>query len=104
MVILAIDSGNSYIKWGLYEANQWVKKGKVHQSNVSLLAIEFKKLFKPQIVVVSHVGRAATRYEIANIITSLYTLEPNWIVTHVLQHLSETILGYRINKERVYTI
>lgn len=80
MAILAIDSGNSYIKWGLYEANQWLKKGKIHQNDISSLAIQFKQLFKPQIVVVSHVGRATTRYEIANVITSLYALEPNWIV------------------------
>jgi len=80
MAILAIDSGNSYIKWGLYEANQWLKKGKVYQNDFSLLAIEFKQLSKPQIVVVSHVGSAVARCEIANIITSLYALEPNWVV------------------------
>lgn len=80
MAILAIDSGNSYIKWGLYEASQWLKKGKVHQSDVSLLATQFKQLLKPKIVVVSHVGRATVRCEIANIIASLYTLEPSWIV------------------------
>ncbi|GKS68831.1 type III pantothenate kinase [Nitrosomonas sp. PY1] len=80
MAILAIDSGNSYIKWGLYGANQWIKKGKVHQSDVSLLAIQFKHLFKPKLVVASHVGRVSTRHEIANIVASLYALEPNWIV------------------------
>ena len=80
MAILAIDSGNSYIKWGLYEANQWLKKGKVYQNDFSLLAIEFKQLSKPQIVVVSHVGSAVARCEITNIITSLYALEPNWVV------------------------
>ena len=61
MAILAIDSGNSYIKWGLYEANQWLKKGKVYQNDFSLLVIEFKQLSKPQIVVVSHVGSAVAR-------------------------------------------
>lgn len=80
MAILTIDSGNSYIKWGLRDNNRWIKKGKVHYLDASLLKNHFIAFPKPTAIIVSHVGKIVIRNELELILTSIFSLEPYWIV------------------------
>jgi len=80
MAILTIDSGNSYIKWGLRDNNRWIKKGKVHYLDASLLKNHFIAFPKPIAIIVSHVGKIVIRNELEQTLTSIFSLEPYWIV------------------------
>lgn len=82
--LLAIDSGNSYVKWGLYTGNQWLKKGKVFYSDVHLLEKEFVNLPEPTIIVISHVARAITRNQL-NALISIWPIKPYWIIAQTFQ-------------------
>lgn len=67
---LAIDSGNSNIKWGLFADNMLLKSQCMPCQNVAQLESEFLRLPKLTSVIVSHVGRKDTRDEIANALTA----------------------------------
>ena len=76
--ILAIDSGNSNIKWGLYSDNQWLKQGNVFYKNVSILENEFIKLSQPTFIIISHVARDETKNQINNLV-SHWSTKPQWL-------------------------
>lgn len=82
--LLAIDSGNSYVKWGLYTDNQWLKKDKVFYSDVFLLEKEFVNLPEPAIIIISHVARAVTQNQL-NTLISIWPIKPYWIVAQAFQ-------------------
>ncbi|WP_297325180.1 type III pantothenate kinase [Nitrosomonas sp.] len=89
--ILAIDSGNSYIKWGLYADNLWIQKGKVLYSEISTLKEEFSDLPKPTLIVISHVARAITRSQL-DIIVSIWSTRTHWVVAQAFQ--CDVLNGY----------
>ena len=89
--LLAIDSGNSYVKWGLYTGNQWFKKGKVFYSDVLLLEKEFVNLPEPTTIIISHVARAITRNQL-NTLISIWPIKPYWIVAQTFQ--CDVVNGY----------
>ena len=76
--ILAIDSGNSFVKWVFYEDNQWLTQGKIDYENISCLRNEFDKLSTPDVIIISHVARCKTRNEICKI-TSHWNTRTIWL-------------------------
>ena len=82
--LLVIDSGNSYVKWGLYTGDQWLRKSKVFYSDVFLLEKEFIDLPEPTIIVISHVARAITRNQLSAVI-SIWPIRPYWVVAQTFQ-------------------
>lgn len=82
--ILAIDSGNSYIKWGLYADNLWIKKGKVLYSEISTLKEEFSDLPRPTLVIISHVARVITRSQL-DMLVSIWSTRTHWVVAEAFQ-------------------
>lgn len=82
--ILAIDSGNTYVKWGLYANNTWLKKGKVYYTDVPLLEREFSALPEPVIIIISHVARINTRNQL-NTLLSIWPINPHWITARPFQ-------------------
>lgn len=82
--LLAIDSGNSFVKWGLHNGNQWVKHGKVFYDNVFTLEKDFIDLPEPTSIIISHVARAITRNQLCKLI-SIWPIKPQWITAHSLQ-------------------
>ena len=76
--ILAIDSGNSNIKWGLYSDDQWLKQGNVFYKNVSILENEFIKISRPTFIIISHVARDETKNQINNLV-SHWSTKPQWL-------------------------
>jgi type III pantothenate kinase len=82
--ILAIDSGNSFIKWGLYADNRWIEKGKVFYREVAALKEEFSNLPEPTMIVISHVARAITRDQL-DILVSVWSAQTYWVVAQAFQ-------------------
>lgn len=82
--ILAIDSGNSYVKWGLFKHGQWLTQGKVFYEQILCLKKEFKELISPEKIVISHVARVITKNEICEQI-SIWPVVPVWIRSHSFQ-------------------
>lgn len=82
--ILAIDSGNSYIKWGLYADNLWIKKGQALYSEISTLKEEFSNLPRPALVVISHVARAITRNQL-DMLVSIWSTKAHWVAAQAFQ-------------------
>lgn len=82
--ILAIDSGNSFVKWGLFNHGQWLKQGKVFYDKVDHLASDFNNLALPETIVISHVARPATKKQICELI-SAWPVMPYWIQARSFQ-------------------
>jgi len=82
--LLAIDSGNSYVKWGLHDGSEWIKKGKVFYDDVYLLEKDFIDLPKPMVIIISHVARNSTRNHLITLV-SIWPTKPQWICTKELQ-------------------
>lgn len=76
--ILAIDSGNSLVKWGLFKRGQWLKQGIVSYDQVFHLAYDFNKLEVPESIIISHVARSVTKKEICEQI-SFWLVKPYWV-------------------------
>ena len=57
MTILAVDAGNSRIKWGLWEGG-WLRQDSVAKNDLSLLAVAWHALGRPQHVIASNVAGA----------------------------------------------
>lgn len=76
--ILAIDSGNSYIKWGLSRDNRWLRQGNVYFDEILSLENEFINLPEPITIFISHVGREITRKHLHELL-SPWSTKVIWI-------------------------
>ena len=76
--IFAIDSGNSYVKWGYYKNDRWLAQGKISYESISCLRNEFSKLPVPDVIIISHVARCETRNEICKMI-SPWNVQTIWL-------------------------
>lgn len=84
MNILAIDIGNTRIKWGYSEAGGWVRQGWVETARAGELAGEFAGLPPAQRTVISNVAGAAARVQVAGALNSAAP-QPLWITSVAAQ-------------------
>ncbi|MGZ0020436.1 type III pantothenate kinase [Nitrosomonas sp. wSCUT-2] len=84
-MILAIDSGNSFFKWGLKRDDLWLTKGQVSNSEFYHLLHTFKKLPSPVHIIISHVAANLLRDELEEAILSIWAVKPHWIKARVFQ-------------------
>ena len=82
--ILAIDSGNSFVKWGLFNHGCCLKLGKIQYDNIQNIKYYFKDLQAPESIIISHVARAATKNQICEQI-SRWPVKPHWIRSRAFQ-------------------
>lgn len=82
--ILAIDSGNSFVKWGLFNHGCCLKLGKIQYDNIQNIKYDFKDLQAPESIIISHVARAATKNQIREQI-SRWPVKPHWIRSRAFQ-------------------
>jgi type III pantothenate kinase len=64
MLILAIDIGNTRIKWGLSSDTNWLKKGATPCNEHSVLASQWKKLPAPEYIIISSVASPETTAQV----------------------------------------
>jgi type III pantothenate kinase len=59
--VLAIDAGNTRVKWGLHDGTHWLKSGHIETAKVAQLKTVFSRLPVLSAVLVSNVAGAAAR-------------------------------------------
>jgi len=84
-MILAIDSGNSFFKWGLKKDAIWLTKGEVSNKEIYHLFNTFKKLPSPLHIIISHVAANLLQDELEEAILSIWAVKPHWIKARVFQ-------------------
>lgn len=77
-LLLAVDSGNTSVKWGLHDGQTWLKQGVAPQGDLILLEREWKKLRDPSRIVVSHVASAKVQSELSELFAR-WKAELQWI-------------------------
>ncbi len=84
MKILAIDSGNSRIKWGLHESGRWLERGAVETAQADELAGAVWRLTPPDRIVVANVAGDEAAARIAEAL-GVFEPPPLWIVSRIEQ-------------------
>ena len=67
---LAIDSGNSHIKWGFYADDVMIINNCVSSTESSILKCAFMQLPEPDVVIISHVSKVNIKSLIAEIMSN----------------------------------
>jgi type III pantothenate kinase len=85
--LLAVDSGNTHIKWGLHDGHSWLKQGAViqgAQGGKALLEREWQDLQEPVRIVVSNVAGLQAKVDLSELF-SRWKAEPQWITAAAYQ-------------------
>ena len=67
-MILAVDCGNSRLKWGLHDRNGWLKSGTVPLPGLARLKRTWKKIPPPDKIVVANVAGQSARRKLNGIL------------------------------------
>lgn len=78
-MILAIDAGNTRVKWGLHDGEGWSARGGVLNAELVHLAEAWRSLPVPERIVVSNVAGQKVRSELA-VLLSHWHRDPIWVV------------------------
>jgi len=77
--ILTIDSGNTFIKWGLHDQSDWIRQGKVKQVERAKLINIWENLPEPSSIIVSNVAGDTVQKNLT-VLCSVWKTKPHWIV------------------------
>jgi len=80
MTLLVIDSGNTRIKWGLWQGRGFIARGSVLTARAAELADALHTLARPQRVIGSNVAGEKVALQIAAALAP-WQLEPKWIAS-----------------------
>jgi type III pantothenate kinase len=83
-LLLTVDSGNTSVKWGLYDGQKWLKRGTAPQGDKEALERGWQSLHEPCRVIVSNVANAQAKADLAELFSSWET-EPYWITASAYQ-------------------
>ncbi len=84
MNILAIDIGNTRIKWGFHQEGGWLRQGWVETAQAGALAAEFTALPAADRIVISNVAGAAVRAQVSAVLRGT-ACSPQWITGSAAQ-------------------
>ena len=84
MTLLAIDAGNSRIKWAFHDGSSWTQRGVVETANAGGLAEAVAALSAPGRILVANVAGDAVQSAIAESVRGFAT-QPQWIVSRAEQ-------------------
>ncbi|MDV6344465.1 type III pantothenate kinase [Nitrosomonas sp. Is37] len=76
--LLAIDSGNTTIKWGLHNGNDWHERGIVAQNQRLLLSQIWQDVPEPSAIIVSNVAGSSAEAALLNLF-AIWKAIPHWI-------------------------
>jgi type III pantothenate kinase len=85
MSVLAIDAGNTRIKWALHDGGVWAESGTVPTAHAGELTGAFATLAMPARVVISNVAGEASARHIAAAIAR-FDAQPTWLVSSAAQY------------------
>lgn len=83
MNILAIDIGNTRVKWGLAQNSGWLRQGWVATTRPAELKDEWAGLPAPDRVVIANVAGAAVQGQVAALLPA--APRPHWLVSAAVQ-------------------
>ena len=78
MTLLAIDAGNTRIKWGLHDGTAWCDRGVVATAEARTLREALTALRAPERIVVANVAGEAVQREIGESLGG-FTAQPEWL-------------------------
>lgn len=84
MTVLAIDAGNTRIKWGFHNGHGWAATGAVGRQDVVRLSDAWKSLPQPTKIVAANVAGELIRNELG-VLTARWRLAPQWVVSQAVQ-------------------
>lgn len=76
--ILAIDSGNSFLKWGYFKNNQWMTCNTVHNQSLDDPSEFWLNLDQPDTVIVSQVSGQTVRQQL-QFHLNVWNIRPHWV-------------------------
>lgn len=76
--VLAIDSGNTAIKWGLHDGERWLANGSALQTERMLLEQSWSQLPAPSFVLVSNVAGLQVEKDLAMLLKP-WQVQPGWV-------------------------
>lgn len=82
-MILAVDAGNSRVKWGLHDGGGWLRQGSVENPDVAALAQAWSDLESPARIVVSNVAGAEMRASLERLL-SPWAAATSWVTAQAL--------------------
>ena len=91
-MILAIDAGNTLVKWGLHDGRNWQSIGSVAHLELVSVAKIWRSFEPPESIVISNVAGEKIRSELSVLVSHLHR-EPHWIVAK--DEECSVINGYR---------
>jgi type III pantothenate kinase len=77
-VILAIDAGNSRIKWGFNQGGEWLTTGAAEHDELDSLASAWALGSAPEKIVISNVAGARMQRDLSGVLAT-YRAQPLWI-------------------------
>lgn len=83
-MILAIDSGNSRIKWGVHDGEQWLRFGEVERHDIESLERAWQALAAPERIVACNVAGDIAQARLARML-SRWNITPVWCESRELQ-------------------
>lgn len=75
---LMVDSGNTNVKWGLYDGQKWLKRGAVPQGSRESLEREWQSFQEPAQIVASNVAAEQAKEDLSELFSRWQT-EPHWV-------------------------
>lgn len=76
--LLAIDSGNTSIKWGLHNGRDWHEQGIIAHNQRTLLSQIWQKLPEPTSIIVSNVAGPSAEAALLNAFV-IWKVRPHWV-------------------------
>ena len=80
MKLLAIDCGNSRIKWGVHDGAAWLSRGVVATADAPSLTDALQSVSQPERIIVANVAGDATREQIGEALAR-FQAQPQWLVS-----------------------
>ena len=77
-MILAVDAGNSRVKWGCYENGAWSTTGTIGHDGIDSLALTWQRVQAPAQIVISNVAGDAVRRKLSAAL-SHFAVAPYWL-------------------------
>lgn len=77
-MILAIDAGNTRVKWGIWEQGRWAETGAAAHAEIAGLAQAWSGIAQPRAIVVSNVAGSEVGAALAAL-TSRWRVSPLWV-------------------------
>ncbi|HVK53408.1 MAG TPA: type III pantothenate kinase [Burkholderiales bacterium] len=84
MNILAVDAGNTRIKWGLHDGQDWITMGAVGKQDTVRLSDTWKLMAPPTKIVISNVAGELIRSELS-VLMGRWRVAPQWITAQSSQ-------------------